>query len=88
MSLIEAMSCGIPAITTWSGSIPEIAGDCALLCQPNDFVSLHAALKGLILEPARRAALGVNARARAVERFGLGRFTAALRDVYAGIRSI
>jgi glycosyltransferase involved in cell wall biosynthesis len=40
MSLIEAMACGVPVITTHTGAVPEIVEDAAVLCQPNDFVSL------------------------------------------------
>jgi starch synthase len=32
MSLIEAMACGIPAIGTYSGAIPEIVEDSGILC--------------------------------------------------------
>lgn len=82
MSLIEAMACGTPVITTWSGAIPEIVGDAAVLCQPNDFLALYEALKTLIAEPGRRNELGARGRARAQERFDLNRSAAALSDVY------
>ncbi len=71
MSLIEAMSCGVPCVSTFSGAIPEILGGAGVLCQPNDFLALHAAIKGLLLDPAARMALGRVARMRAREEFGL-----------------
>lgn len=37
---IEAMSCGIPVIASNVTSIPEILGDSALLCSPNDISDL------------------------------------------------
>lgn len=82
MALIEAMACGKPAIATLSGAIEEIAGDAALLCQPNDFHALHRNLRSLILEPERGAALGMAARARVLECFDLGDHARALSDVY------
>ena len=82
MSLLEAMACGIPVVTTWSGAIPEIAGDSAVLCQPNDFLSLSDALRKLICDPARRKELSVSGRTRAREHFSLRRFASAVSDVY------
>lgn len=82
MSLIEAMACGVPIVTTYTGSIPEIAGDAAVLCQPNDFVSLYESIRNLVLEPSKREALGEAGRARAVEHFDLDSYTGTLAQVY------
>ena len=82
MALIEAMACGKPAVATLSGAIEEVAGDAALLCQPNDFLALYRELRALILDPARGAALGAAARARVLERFDLSDHARALSDVY------
>ena len=38
--LIEAMQCGIPVITSNKTSLPEIAGDAAILCEPNNYNSI------------------------------------------------
>ncbi|MFA6240844.1 MAG: glycosyltransferase family 4 protein, partial [Candidatus Hydrogenedentales bacterium] len=82
MSLIEAMACGIPTVTTLSGAIEEIAGDAAMLVQPNDFLALYQAIRRLALEPSLREDLGARARARAVELFDVRRHADALSDVY------
>ncbi|MCC6486070.1 MAG: glycosyltransferase family 4 protein [Candidatus Hydrogenedentes bacterium] len=82
MALIEAMACGKPAVATLSGALEEIAGDAALLCQPNDFLALYRSLRTLILDPARAAALGAAARERVVKRFDLRGHARALSDVY------
>lgn len=82
MSIIEAMSCGVPVVTTWSGAIPEIVEDAAMLCQPNDFVSLHAALKTLIIDPEHRAELARRGRELAMRRFQLQTFSGRLSDAY------
>jgi glycosyltransferase involved in cell wall biosynthesis len=83
MALIEAMACGVPVITTYSGAIPEVVEDAAVLCQPNDFVSIYDALKALMLDPARCAELAARGRARAEARFTLAQYANALSDVYA-----
>lgn len=82
MSIIEAMSCAVPVLTTWSGAIPEIAEDAAVLCQPNDFVSLHAALKTLMTAPERRAELARRGRELVLKRFRLQDFAEHLSDAY------
>ena len=66
---------------------PEITGEAALLCQPNDFVSLYDALKELAGDDTLRAELSAKGRARAVERFELQQFADALSDVYESMLS-
>lgn len=82
MTLIEAMACGTPVVSTWSGSISEIVGDSAVLCQPNDFVSILDALKRLVDSRGLREELGESGRARAVELFNLREFASNLSAVY------
>ncbi len=82
MSLIEAMACGVPVISTLSGAISEIAVDHAILCQPNDFFSLYESMKRVMLNPALREDLGAGARAYALEQFNLDTYASALSDVY------
>lgn len=85
MSLIEAMACGVPVVAALSGAIPEIAGDAAMLRQPNDFPALYEAVKELLLSPTLREELAAKSRARAVARFDLQRCAEALSDVYKGL---
>lgn len=82
MSLIEAMACGLPCVATLSGAIEEIAGDCAVLCQPNDFIALYRNLRDLILDPTRANELGRRARARVEQHFDLRQHADALSNVY------
>lgn len=35
LPVLEAMTCGAPVISTNGGSLPEIVGDAALICEPN-----------------------------------------------------
>lgn len=83
MSLIEAMACGIPVISTFSGAIPEIVERAAILCQPNDFVSLYEALRDLLSDSGKRQALAEQGRMHALARFRLEKYAEALGSVYA-----
>lgn len=80
MSLMEAMSCELPCVSTWSGAIPEILGEAGRLCQPNDFVSLYEAIRELALDSDARAALGQAGRQRVIDQFTLEAYAAGLND--------
>jgi len=82
MSLIEAMATGKPCIATLSGAIEEIAGDAALLVQPNDFLALHRALRRLLQNTDERVRLGAEGRARARRLFDVNLQASALSDLY------
>jgi glycosyltransferase involved in cell wall biosynthesis len=88
MAIIEAMACGVPVITTLSGAIPEVTGDHAVLCQPNDFVSLFHAIRDLALDDVKRADLGASAREHALQRFTLERFARNLSEAYAPLLKV
>lgn len=38
--VLEAMKCGVPVISSNTTSLPEVAGDAALLCSPDDIQSI------------------------------------------------
>lgn len=82
MSLIEAMATGKPCIATLSGAIDEIAGDAALLVQPNDFTAIYRALRRVFNHADERARLGAEARARVRRAFDLTLHANALSDLY------
>jgi glycosyltransferase involved in cell wall biosynthesis len=42
--LLDAMQVGTPVVASTAGSIPEVAGDAALLCEPHDIDGLAEAL--------------------------------------------
>lgn len=51
---LEAMSCGLPVITSNVSSIPEIVGDAAITLSPDDFVGFADAIQLLIDNPTLR----------------------------------
>lgn len=85
MALMEAMACGVPVVSTYSGAIPEIVEDAALLCQPNDFVAITESLARLVRDPELRAKLAEKGAALARRRYDLQDYAAGLGAVYAGL---
>lgn len=65
MPILEAMSWGLPVIASNRSSLPEVAGDAALLIDPLHPRSLEDALVALTESPRERARLGAMGRPRA-----------------------
>ncbi len=57
LPVLEAMACGTPVVTTTGGSLPEVAGDAALLVEPGDADALAVAVGKLVGDPGERVAL-------------------------------
>lgn len=51
LPLLEAMSCGAPAVTANTTSLPEVAGDAALMLPPRDLNGLCHAMLTLLDDP-------------------------------------
>lgn len=62
--VLEAMACGAPVLTARRLSLPEVGGDAVDYTEP-DPASIAAALRRLIADPQRRAALSLAGPARA-----------------------
>ncbi len=82
LPLLEAMACGTPVLTSDVASLPEVAGDAALLVDPHDEAALAAALTRLLDDTALRADLAARGPARAA-RFTWEACAAATAAVYA-----
>jgi alpha-1,3-rhamnosyl/mannosyltransferase len=63
--VVQAMAAGTPVITSNLSSLPEIAGDAALLVDPRSQTELHHALSRLLTSDGLRAALASAGRVRA-----------------------
>ena len=57
LPLLEAMSRGCPIVASDAGSLPEVAGDAAVLVDPIDVAGWASALGALIDDPVRRTVL-------------------------------
>jgi len=69
LPVLEAMARGLPVATSDRSSLAEVAGDAALLFDPEDEASLALAIERLLTEPELRARLAAAGPAQA------GRFT-------------
>jgi glycosyltransferase involved in cell wall biosynthesis len=54
LPIIEAMACGTAVITSDCSSLPEVAGDAALIVNPEDTGAISAALDRLLRDQSRR----------------------------------
>ncbi|NOZ71514.1 MAG: glycosyltransferase family 4 protein [Chloroflexi bacterium] len=54
LPLAEAMACGTPAITSQCSSLPEVAGDAALLIDPQQPDMLATAMRDILASPERQ----------------------------------
>ena len=52
MTVLEAMTIGVPAIISNRGALPEVAGDAAQVLEPDDVPGLAAAMKRYLDDPA------------------------------------
>lgn len=57
LTVIEAMACGCPVIASRRASIPEVAGDAALLVEPQSAEQFADAIAMIVTVPAVRARL-------------------------------
>lgn len=65
LPVLEAMSVGTPVITSNTSSLPEVAGNAALLIDPEDEDGLRDAINRIILDSMLRAELACRGRALA-----------------------
>jgi glycosyltransferase involved in cell wall biosynthesis len=85
-ALLEATACGIPAVTSRRGALPEIVddGNTGLLVDETP-ASLAAGFAALVCDAERRRSLGAAARARAEACFGRGALADAVTGLYAEV---
>lgn len=80
----EAMSAGLPIVTTGVGGLPGVVDDGVTgLIVPVDEVALRTALATLEADRPRARAMGATARATALARFGYDRMVDAYLALYA-----
>jgi sugar transferase (PEP-CTERM/EpsH1 system associated) len=87
LALLEAMAAGVPAIATAVGGNCEIirSADAGLLVPPRAPADLAQAMRSLVQDPSRRAALAAGGRRRVEDAFSLTRMVADYRQLYASL---
>ena len=86
-SLVEAMACGKPAVSTWTGSIPEIVKhrQTGILVKPNDPNALKSAIEELVENKATREKFGLNGREWVLKKFEANKVASQIADVYCKV---
>ncbi|WP_078862543.1 DUF3492 domain-containing protein, partial [Streptomyces sp. NRRL F-5123] len=85
LSLVEAMFCGRPTVSTDVGAVREVIGGTGLVVPPRNPKALAEATLGLLRGPGRAARLGAAARERALALFTVGASVDAFRESYLGV---
>jgi len=81
------MACGVPVICSNTSSLPEVAGDAALLVDPTDVRALAGAIERVLTDEALRVTL----RARGIERaqrFTWARSAQETMQVYENVAAL
>ena len=83
-SVIEAMAAGLPVIANAVGGLLDLIDHArtGLLVTPSDPEALTTALRFLIENPTRAAAIGQAARAEMRQRYSFDRMVSAFEDLY------
>jgi glycosyltransferase involved in cell wall biosynthesis len=89
ISICEAMACGVPAIGTTIGGIPEVIedGQTGLLVKPRDEEALARALTSLLEDEEKRRSLAERGRGRVNASFTWEKVTDRLLRVYERVRA-
>jgi glycosyltransferase involved in cell wall biosynthesis len=84
VALLEAAACGLPAVASRAGGIPEVVidGHTGLLAPPENAGAIAAAVLRLIAKPAERAAMGAAARERALREYTMETMARRTLELY------
>jgi glycosyltransferase involved in cell wall biosynthesis len=84
-TVVEAMMCGRPTISTDVGGVAEMVGDTGLVVPPRDPVAFGEACVRLLASPPLRQDLSRRGRDRALEYFTLDRCLRSYRERYQAL---
>jgi len=69
LAIAEAMSCGVPVVTSRVAAVPEVVGDCGLYADPDDPKNVADKVKLLLVNDELRKELAEKGRQRIKENF-------------------
>ncbi|WP_409420427.1 glycosyltransferase family 1 protein [Pseudaeromonas sp. ZJS20] len=81
---LEAMSCGVPVITSNTTSLPEVVGDAALMVEPTDINDISSAMSNLLNDSMLAHRLST-AGLKQAKKFSWGKCASATYNVLANI---
>ncbi|MEV1287291.1 glycosyltransferase [Micromonospora sp. NPDC049679] len=86
-TVIEAMMCGRPTVSSDVGGVAEAVGEAGLVVAPGNPVAFAAACTDLLTDPQRRRELGAAARRRALAHFTTGKMLPVYEQLYRDVRA-
>ena len=81
--IVEAMACGCPVVTATTSACPEVAGDAAILVDPDDVDGLGSAMYRIVFDDA----LAEDLRRRGLRRAAAFSWQASARTLLAELRA-
>ena len=81
MPPLEAMASGVPVLASNAASLPEVTGDCAIICDAYSEESIAEGLEKLSNSEELRNDLGIRGRERA-KQFTWNKSAEMLYDIY------
>jgi glycosyltransferase involved in cell wall biosynthesis len=87
MALIEAQASGLPVVAGRNGGVGDVVADrvSGVLVPAGDAAAFAEAVRGLIVDPERRAAMGTAARDKARREHDIGAAAARLSGIIAAL---
>ena len=87
LAALEAMSCGVPALASRVGGLPEVIEDgrSGLLCEVGDFRCMARRAVDILRDPERHGKMREAARRRAVEAFPRDRAVDLYEECYRAV---
>lgn len=82
LSMLEAMACGVPCVSTAVGGVAEVLGDTGRLAPFGQPEALAAAALPILRDPALHAQLATAARQRAIAHFATDRIVGQYEAIY------